>query len=111
MGSDPKETALCICELETRRSQEIGGRYVYGARTRTVAVNPRKRSSPFGSWSEALCNVIASHWSLSTTPIRPLLANLALNDLDHALDRGAGFITYVRYLDDMVVLAPDSERG
>ncbi len=45
------------------------------------------------------------------SPLSPLLANLALNDLDHALDRGRGFITYVRYLDDMVVLAPDSERG
>ena len=45
------------------------------------------------------------------SPLSPLLANLALNDLDHALDRGGGFITYVRYLDDMVVLAPDSEKG
>jgi hypothetical protein len=27
------------------------------------------------------------------------------------LDRGSGFITYARYLDDMVVLAPDSEKG
>jgi group II intron reverse transcriptase/maturase len=45
------------------------------------------------------------------SPLSPLLANLALNDLDHALDRGRGFITYVRYLDDMVVLTPDSERG
>jgi RNA-directed DNA polymerase len=45
------------------------------------------------------------------SPLSPLLANLALNDLDHILDRGRGFITYVRYLDDMVVLAPDSERG
>ena len=45
------------------------------------------------------------------SPLSPLLANLALNDLDHALDRGAGFITYVRYLDDMVVLAPDSDKG
>lgn len=45
------------------------------------------------------------------SPLSPLLANLALNDLDHALDRGRGFITYVRYLDDMVVLAPDSARG
>ena len=40
-----------------------------------------------------------------------MLANLALNDLDHALDRGRGFLTYVRYLDDMVVLVPDSDRG
>jgi RNA-directed DNA polymerase len=45
------------------------------------------------------------------SPLSPLLANLALNDLDHALDRGGGFITYARYLDDMVVLAPDSARG
>lgn len=45
------------------------------------------------------------------SPLSPLLANLALNDLDHALDRGQGFITYVRYLDDMVVLAPDSVGG
>jgi RNA-directed DNA polymerase len=45
------------------------------------------------------------------SPLSPLVANVALNDLDRALDRGAGFITYVRYLDDMVVLAPDSERG
>lgn len=45
------------------------------------------------------------------SPLSPLLANLALNDLDHVLDRGGGFITYVRYLDDMVVLAPDSEKG
>ena len=45
------------------------------------------------------------------SPLSPLLANLALNDLDHALDRGSGVITYVRYLDDMVVLAPDSAKG
>jgi RNA-directed DNA polymerase len=45
------------------------------------------------------------------SPLSPLLANLALNDLDHMLDRGSGFLTYVRYLDDMVVLAPDSTRG
>jgi RNA-directed DNA polymerase len=45
------------------------------------------------------------------SPLSPLLANLVLNDLDHALDRGRGFITYVRYLDDMVVLATDSARG
>jgi RNA-directed DNA polymerase len=45
------------------------------------------------------------------SPLSPLLANLALNDLDHVLDRGSGFITYVRYLDDMVVLAPNSEKG
>lgn len=45
------------------------------------------------------------------SPLSPLLANLALNDLDHALDRGRPLLTYVRYLDDMVVLAPDSQRG
>jgi len=45
------------------------------------------------------------------SPLSPLLGNLALNDLDHALDRGANFLTYARYLDDMVVLAPDSEKG
>jgi RNA-directed DNA polymerase len=45
------------------------------------------------------------------SPLSPLLANLALNDLDHVLDRGSGVITYARYLDDMVVLAPDSEKG
>jgi hypothetical protein len=43
--------------------------------------------------------------------LSPLLANLALSDLDHMLDRGGGFITYARYLDDMVVLAPDSTKG
>lgn len=45
------------------------------------------------------------------SPLSPLLANIALNDLDHALDRGGHFITYVRYLDDMVVLAPKSNTG
>jgi group II intron reverse transcriptase/maturase len=45
------------------------------------------------------------------SPLSPVIANVALNDLDHALDRGKSFITYARYLDDMVVLAPDSERG
>jgi RNA-directed DNA polymerase len=45
------------------------------------------------------------------SPLSPLLANLALSELDHILDRGSGFITYARYLDDMVVLAPDSTRG
>ncbi len=45
------------------------------------------------------------------SPLSPLLANLMLNDLDHALDRGEDFIFYVRYLDDMIVLAPDSARG
>jgi RNA-directed DNA polymerase len=41
--------------------------------------------------------------------LSPLLANLALKDLDHLLDRGSGYITYARYLDDMVVLTPDSD--
>jgi RNA-directed DNA polymerase len=41
----------------------------------------------------------------------PLLANLALNDLDHALERGRGYLTYTRYLDDMVVLTPNSQKG
>ena len=45
------------------------------------------------------------------SPLSPMLANLALNDLDHVLDLGKGFITYVRYLDDMVVLAPNSPKG
>jgi len=45
------------------------------------------------------------------SPLSPLLANVALNDLDHALDRGKANITYARYLDDMVVLAVDSPKG
>lgn len=45
------------------------------------------------------------------SPLSPWLANIALNELDHALDRGRHFITYVRYLDDMVVLAPKSAKG
>ena len=45
------------------------------------------------------------------SPLSPLLANVMLNDLDHALDRGAGYLTYARYLDDMVVLAPDTVKG
>ena len=45
------------------------------------------------------------------SPLSPLLANVALNDLDHALGRGKGFLTYVRYLDDMVVLTFNSRRG
>jgi RNA-directed DNA polymerase len=45
------------------------------------------------------------------SPLSPLIANLALTDLDHALDKGQGFIEYVRYLDDMVVLTPDSPKG
>src|SRR6266851_4946705 len=45
------------------------------------------------------------------SPLSPLLANLALNDLDHALEKGKGFLTYVRYLDDMVVLTFNSQRG
>ena len=45
------------------------------------------------------------------SPLSPLLANLALDDLDHALDRGGDTITYARYLDDMVVLAADTPKG
>jgi RNA-directed DNA polymerase len=45
------------------------------------------------------------------SPLSPLLANVALNDLDHALGRGYGYLTYVRYLDDMVVLTFDSRKG
>ncbi len=36
---------------------------------------------------------------------------MALNDLDHILGRGYGYLTYVRYLDDMVVLTFDSRKG
>lgn len=45
------------------------------------------------------------------SPLSPLMANVALNDLDHILDRGFGYLVYVRYLDDMVVLTYDSIRG
>jgi len=45
------------------------------------------------------------------SPLSPLLANVALNDLDHALGKGNGYLTYVRYLDDMVVLTFNSKRG
>lgn len=45
------------------------------------------------------------------SPLSPLMANVALNDLDHILDRGYGYLIYVRYLDDMVVLTYDSKRG
>jgi RNA-directed DNA polymerase len=45
------------------------------------------------------------------SPLSPLLANLALNDLDHALGKGNGYLTYVRYLDDMVVLTFNSSKG
>jgi RNA-directed DNA polymerase len=45
------------------------------------------------------------------SPLSPLLANLALDELDHALDRGGATITYARYLDDMVVLATDTPKG
>ncbi|MGH8676386.1 MAG: group II intron reverse transcriptase/maturase [Burkholderiales bacterium] len=45
------------------------------------------------------------------SPLSPLIANVALNDLDHILDRGSGYLVYVRYLDDMVVLTYDSKRG
>ena len=45
------------------------------------------------------------------SPLSPLLANVALNDLDHVLGRGFVYLTYVRYLDDMVVLTFDSTKG
>jgi len=45
------------------------------------------------------------------SPLSPLMVNVALNDLDHILGRGFGFLVYVRYLDDMVVLTYDSAQG
>jgi RNA-directed DNA polymerase len=45
------------------------------------------------------------------SPLSPLLANVMLNDLDHALGKGKGYLTYVRYLDDMVVLTFNSQKG
>ncbi|MCW5593715.1 MAG: group II intron reverse transcriptase/maturase [Burkholderiales bacterium] len=45
------------------------------------------------------------------SPLSPLLANVALNDLDHILGRGFGYLSYARYLDDMVVLTFDSKKG
>ena len=45
------------------------------------------------------------------SPLSPLLANVMLDDLDHALGKGKGYLTYVRYLDDMVVLTFDSQKG
>jgi RNA-directed DNA polymerase len=45
------------------------------------------------------------------SPLSPLLANVALTDLDYALGKGKGYLTYVRYLDDMVVLTFNSKRG
>jgi RNA-directed DNA polymerase len=45
------------------------------------------------------------------SPLSPLLSNVMLNDLDHALARGYGYLTYARYLDDMVVLTFDSKTG
>jgi group II intron reverse transcriptase/maturase len=45
------------------------------------------------------------------SPLSPLLANVALSDLDHILGRGFGYLTYARYLDDMVVLTFDSRKG
>ena len=45
------------------------------------------------------------------SPLSPLLANVALNDLDHILGRGGGYLRYARYLDDMVVLTYDSRKG
>ena len=45
------------------------------------------------------------------SPLSPLIANLALTDLDNALDKGRNVTTYVRYLDDMVVLALTARKG
>lgn len=45
------------------------------------------------------------------SPLSPLIANVALTNLDNALDRGREVITYVRYLDDIVVLGPDTPKG
>lgn len=45
------------------------------------------------------------------SPLSPLLANVMLNGLDHALARGYGYLTYARYLDDMVILTYDSVKG
>ncbi len=45
------------------------------------------------------------------SPLSPLIANLALTDLDIAMDRGKEYIAYVRYLDDIVVLCYDSPKG
>ena len=45
------------------------------------------------------------------SPLSPLLANVMLNDLDHALARGYSYLTYARYLDDMVVLTYDAAKG
>lgn len=45
------------------------------------------------------------------SPLSPLLANVMLNDLDHVLARGYGYLSYARYLDDMVVLTYDSKKG
>lgn len=45
------------------------------------------------------------------SPLSPLLANVMLNDLDHVLARGYGYLSYARYLDDMVVLTYDSTKG
>lgn len=45
------------------------------------------------------------------SPLSPLLANVMLNDLDHALARGYGYLSYARYLDDMVILTYDSKMG
>jgi RNA-directed DNA polymerase len=45
------------------------------------------------------------------SPLSPPLANLALDELDHALDRGDDTITHARYLEDMVVLAADTPKG
>ncbi|XXY45001.1 reverse transcriptase domain-containing protein [Sorangium sp. So ce269] len=45
------------------------------------------------------------------SPLSPPLADVALDELDHVLDRGKALLRYVRHLDDMVVLAPDPLRG
>jgi len=48
---------------------------------------------------------------LARTGERGIPQGTPLNDLDHALDRGKALLAYARYLDDMVVLAPNSLRG
>lgn len=42
------------------------------------------------------------------SPLSPLLAAIALNDLDRAMDKQ--HITYVRFMDDWVILAPTRSR-
>ena len=59
--------------------------------------------------------VSCAHWRTRDptgfTVVTSTCESRAESDLDHALDRGKALLTYVRYLDDMVVLAPDSPRG